>query len=178
MPGIEENKNQNEREFSRIRTTLSMRMRLISPEEKAAIEGRIGRISEVLFNPPPPLSDPKLYEWVRFLDAKLDQILQLTFENKKDCQMPFEVCDLSGGGISALSHEQFSPGDTLEISILYPVSPPQILRLYGEVIRSEETAGGYWTAVKFTMIDDSVRDKIFKLVFEKERETIRRKKGE
>ncbi|MCK9363679.1 MAG: PilZ domain-containing protein [Syntrophales bacterium] len=178
MPGIEEDNKQHDREFSRIKTALSMRMRVVSAEEKAAMEGRIGGISEIQFNPPQPLSDPALYEWVKFLDAKLDQILQLIFENKKECQMPMEVCDLSGGGMSTLSQEQFAPGDTLEISILYPFSPPQILRLYGDVLRSEKSADGYWTAVKFTMIDDSTRDKIFKLVFEKEREIIRSKRGE
>jgi len=168
--------NNNKRDFARIKTSLAMKVRLVSPDEKTVIEKRMGENHGLLLKPPQPLSDPAIQEWIQFIDAKLNLILQIIFENQKEFQMPFELCWLSGGGISFVSHEKYSVGDTLELRILYPSYPPQILHLYGEVLRVEETEGNYSTALKFTLIDDLVRDKIVQLVFEKEREIIRQKK--
>jgi hypothetical protein len=178
MPGIAEDNCPNKRELSRIKTTLSMKMRVVSAEEKTLIESGIGENLRISLKIPQTLSDPALNEWFKFLDAKLDMLLQFIFEDQPTFHMPLVVCNLSGGGMNIISKDKFSPGDTLEIKILYPFSPPQILRLYGEVLRSEERADGHLTALKFTVIDDSVREMIIKLVFEKERELIRRKRGE
>jgi hypothetical protein len=178
MRDIETEKCQNKRNFARIKTTISMKIKIVSPEDKGALESGVEGNPAADLRPPQTLNDPAIYEWVKFIDAKLDIILQLIFENKKMFDMPLEVCDLSGSGMSIISPDKFSPGDTLEIKALYPLSPTNILRLYGDVVRSEKVANGYLTALKFTVIDDSVRDKIIRLVFDREREAIRKRRGE
>lgn len=169
--------NENKRDFARIKTSLAMKVRLVSPDEKIYLEERMGENQGMLLKPPAPLSDPAIQDWVQFIDAKLNLILQIIFENQKEFQMPYESCWLSGGGISFVSSEKYSTGSTLELRILYPSYPPQIIHLYGEVMRTETRENKYLTALKFTMLDDLARDKIVQLVFEKEREAIRKKKG-
>jgi hypothetical protein len=175
MPTIEN--DENKRSFARIKTFLAMKVRLVSPDEKKYIEKKMGENQALLLKPPSPSSDPAIQEWMQFLDAKLNLILQIIFENQKEFEMPSELCWLSGGGISIVVPEKYAKGDTLELKILYPSYPPQILYLYGEVLRAEKEGDNYLTALKFTMIDDLVRDKIVQLVFDKEREIIRKKKG-
>jgi c-di-GMP-binding flagellar brake protein YcgR len=46
------------------------------------------------------------------------------------------------------------------------------------VVQSEERGDGFFTALKFILMDDSIRDKILRFVFEKEREILRAKRRE
>jgi len=174
MPIIEN--EENKRDFARIETYLPMKVRFVSPDEKKCIEKTIGDNQALPLKSPKPLSDPAVQEWIQFIDAKLNLILQIIFQNQKEFEMPTELCWLSGGGISIVVPEKYAKGDTLELKILYQSYPPQILHLYGEVMRTEKAEDKYLTALKFTMIDDLVRDKIIQLVFEKEREIIRKKR--
>jgi hypothetical protein len=178
MQNAESDNCRNKRNFARVKTTLPIKVRIVFPENECSLESGIEGNRAIQFNPPQALNDPAIYEWVKFIDAKLDVILQQIFENKNLFDMPLEVCELSGSGMSIISPDKFSIGDTLELKVLYPLSPTHILRLYGNVVRSEKVADGYLTALRFTIIDDSVRDKIIRLVFDKERETIRKKRGE
>ncbi len=168
----------NEREFKRIETTLPIKISLVPPEEIPRLKDRAAKDSAFQYKKLYPLDNEPLGEWLAAVDAKLDLILQLLFENQKVFDMPLQVCDISAGGMKIVLQEKFSPGDILDIKMVYPSPNPQILHLYGEVLRSEQRDNGYITAFKFIHMDDSLCDKIVKLVFEKEREMIREKRGQ
>jgi hypothetical protein len=169
----------NKRDFARVQTLLSIKIRVIPPIEKLYLKSRVEGNPQMLQNTPQVIGDPGLNEWMQILDAKLDFILNLLNERHASAEMPTEVCELSAGGMNIISSDRFSVGDILELKILYPFSPPQILVLYGQVLRSDvKIEEGFLTAIKFTVIDDQVKDRIIRLVFEKERETIRRKREE
>jgi hypothetical protein len=179
MKNICDEINKNKRDFARVQTLLSIKIRVVPPIEKLYLKSRVEGNPQMLQNTPQVIGDPGLNEWMQILDAKLDFILNLLNERHASAEMPTEVCELSAGGMNIISSDRFSVGDILELKILYPFSPPQILVLYGQVLRSDvKIEEGFLTAIKFTVIDDQVKDRIIRLVFEKERETIRRKREE
>jgi hypothetical protein len=178
MPDMYNDLNANKRDFARIQTILSMKIRVVPPEEKPYLKSRVEGNPQLLLNIPQVVGDPALNEWLHILDAKLDFILSLLHEKRAEEEMPTEVCDLSAGGMNFLSPDRYSIGDLLELRMLYPFSPPQILILYGKVLRSDANRNGFLTAVRFTVISDTVKDRLIRLVFEKEREALRKKREE
>jgi c-di-GMP-binding flagellar brake protein YcgR len=80
---------------------------------------------------------------------------------------------ISGSGMSFSSQSGFSLGDLLEIKIMMNLYKPAAFYLYGEVIRAQRQTSGYFIAVSFRMIDDGIRDRIIRFVFETERELLR-----
>jgi hypothetical protein len=176
MQDIENKAAGNKREFMRITTTLNMKATLVQPEEMKFLENRLSD-NVTLSSKPPSLNDPSLEEWVHYFDAKLDLILQLLYDNQKDGDMALQLCTISAGGIDFTVSNAFSPKDVLEIKIMCPSYTPQILSLYGEVLRSVEKGNDYHVAVKFIFMDDYLTDKIVKLIFEKEREILRRERS-
>jgi hypothetical protein len=178
MQSSEKENADNKREFMRIDTALPMKISLVPPEEISHLKNRAAK--DATFSSQQSLytsDNQSLDERLNRLDSKLDLILQLVLENQNIVDMSLQVCNISAGGMSIISHDKFSPGDTLEVKMVYPSSMPQILHLYGEVLRSEKKDDGYLTALRFIFVDDSLQDKIVKLVFEKEREIIREKRA-
>jgi hypothetical protein len=168
----------NQREFMRIETTLHMKIRLVRPEEIPSLENRLVDYV-ILSSKPASPNDSSFDEWMHYFDAKLDLILQLLSHNQKIDDMSLQSCTISAGGIDFTLSEsdQFLPKDILEIKIMYPSYMPQILSLYGEVLRSEKKDNGYHTAAKFIFMNDYLTDTLAKLILEKEREMIRRERG-
>jgi hypothetical protein len=71
----------------------------------------------------------------------------------------------------------YQPGDVLEIKMMFPTIPYVIYYTYCEVVRIEKGMDElYQTSVEFTEIDEDIRDKIAKYVFEKQREILRKKR--
>jgi c-di-GMP-binding flagellar brake protein YcgR len=89
---------------------------------------------------------------------------------------PKEV-NISEGGIRFKTRESVEIGDVLEISILLPMHLPMKLVTYGTVVRVEERdKGEYEIALHFADMDDDVRGGIFRYVFDRQREIIRKER--
>ena len=85
--------------------------------------------------------------------------------------------NISEGGIRFRTTENVEVGDVLEISILLPMHLPMKLVTYGTVVRVEEMdKGWYEIALHFTDMDDEVRGGIFRFVFDRQREIIRKER--
>ena len=170
---------QNKREYARLKTNIPMEIRMVPPDERNNIRGGTGKNAPLPLPVPQAVEDPLLFEWLKYIDAKMDAISRLIDEQTRNMpNMTLETEDISGGGISFVSPDKFSLGDLLEVEMLYPASTLQFLYLHGEVVQSQDMSDGYFTALRFVTIDDSVRDKIIRLVFEKEREILREKRKE
>lgn len=170
---------QNSREYARLETNIPLEIRMVPPDERNNIAGGTGRNALLPLPVPQAVEDPLLSEWLNYIDAKMDAIIRLIdVQTRNMPNITLTSEDISGGGISFVSPDQFSLGDVLEIKMLYPASTPQFLYLHGEVVQSQKRPDGFFTALRFVTIDDSVRDKIIRLVFEKEREILREKRKE
>ena len=170
---------QNKREYARLETHIPIEIKMVPPDERNNIRGGMGKDAPLSLPVPQAVEDPLLSEWLKYIDAKMEAILRLIdVQTRNMPNMTLKTEDISGGGLSFISPDKFSLGDMLEVKILYPASTPQFLYLHGEVVQSQERSDGYFTTLRFVPIDDSVRDKIIRLVFEKEREILREKRKE
>jgi hypothetical protein len=179
MPNNNDTNIQNKREYSRVHAHIPLEIRIVSPEEKKNLQSRVDKKTIPLLNPPNDVEDPQLAEWLRFFNVKMDTILRyFDKEHENTGNMVLTSVMIGGGGLSLISPERYSPDDTLEVKMLLPSATPMHLYLCCEVVQSEERCDGYFTALRFTLIDDSIRDKILRFVFEKEREILRAKRKE
>lgn len=170
---------QNKREFARLETHIPMEIRIVPQDERNNLRGGMVKKASLPLPVPQAVADPLLSEWLKHIDAKMDAIIRLIdVQTPNMPNMTLKAEDISGGGVSFISPDKFSLGDVLEVKMLYPASTPQFLYLHGEVVQSQERSDGYFTALRFVSMDDSVKDKIVRLVFEKEREILREKRKE
>lgn len=167
----------NKREFARVDVHLPVEIRLVPPEQRRLICSRLEE--KILTGPkfPQDVADPLLAEWLKLLNAKLDRILGLLAANQSLPESPaFTTEDLSGGGMSFTTPEEYKLGDLLELKIKFDSSLSGTLYLYGEVVQKEKSTEGYLIAVSFLSLEEGIRDEIIKFVFKKERELMRQKK--
>jgi hypothetical protein len=169
----------NLREFSRVDAVIPIEVRLVQPEERENIKCLF--VSETAlpdYPVPPEVEDVILSEWLKMLNTKLDTILAaLTSRETGFPSMSQKKVNISGGGLSFDSQEKYNPGDILEMKMMMPIASGSILYAYGEVVDVRMIENHYQTAIKFTAIDDEIRDEIVKFVFKTQRDILRKKRG-
>ncbi|HMK60337.1 MAG TPA: PilZ domain-containing protein [Dissulfurispiraceae bacterium] len=169
----------NLREFSRVDVVIPFEVRLVQPDEKNNIRSIfVGETRLPNFPTPPDVEDIILAEWLKMLNSKLDAVLAALSSREDKAQlMPQKKINVSGGGLCFDSSDEYKVGDLLEMKIMLPSLPSNLLYVYGEVVNVRAAADYYHTAVKFVAIDDEIRDEIVKLVFKTQRNILRRKRG-
>jgi hypothetical protein len=176
----ENEKHEKMREYSRVDAFLPVKVRLVPPEERETVWSRSSsETMSVDFPPLPDLEDALLHECLKTINSKLDAILHLlTSQNRETCLQPSHV-NISGSGMSLTTKEGYALRDVLEIKLSLPTSGEDVFYVYGEVVKSEEESRQqHTTSIRFTVIDEDIRDQIVKFVFEKQREDLRKKKRE
>ena len=179
MPNGIDQVTQNKREFSRVDAHFPLEIRLVPAEEMQSIRCRAEGKGIPSIKLPPDVDDPVLAEWLKLLHVKIDAVLRLISLSGEACESsPYKTQNISGGGISFTSPENFALGDIVEIKVPNAEILSQSLCLYGEVMHSEKKKDDGWlTAVRFIVLDDMLRDEIVRFVFEREREILREKRG-
>lgn len=169
----------NLREFSRVDAVIPIEVRLVPPEERHHIRSLVtGETSVPEFQLPPEVDDIVLAEWLKMLNAKLDVIMGTLAEQKEAMPlMSQKMVNISGGGLSIESSENYNRGDILEMKMILPLTPASTLYIYGEVVDVRVKDNHYHTAVKFIQIDDEVRDHVVRFVFKTQRDILRKKRG-
>jgi hypothetical protein len=171
---------ENAREFSRVEAVLPLAVRRLPGAASSRPVARISGASALAdFRYAPTLDQGVLPEWLCLLSEKLDAIIRmLTLQQEGFHGLPETDVVLSGSGMRFASDERFAPGDLLELKMILPLAPPAALYVYAHVVSGDapDDAAGH-TAVKFLDMDDAVRDKVIRFVFEREREALREKRG-
>jgi hypothetical protein len=169
----------NLREYSRVDALIPIEIRVVPPEDRLNIKCFIAGDSTLPeYQLPNDLTDPALTEWLKMLNAKLDTVLSLmTKEQDKSPRICQKKVNISGGGLSFDTHEEYKIRDLLEIKMLLPVTLSSTLYIYGEVVDVRKRDDYFQTAVKFITIDDDIREQIVQFVFKTQRDIIRHKKG-
>jgi hypothetical protein len=176
---MEELQCRNEREYSRVDTYLSLQVGRVPPGETENLRSRsTHEFLGVSFPPLPDLGDQVLAESMQIINAKLDAILKALSLQGEGMQAPqVSPVNISGSGLRFYSSERFVVGDILEIKFLLPAQPDVLYYVYGHVVRREASAcDRHNVCVNFTVIDEDIRSKIVKFVFEKQREQLRKKR--
>ena len=168
------------REYSRVDAFLPLHVRIVPPEERKSIRSRMSREAVGGCSQPlPDLDDSALAECLKIINNKLDAILSaLNLREKEQQCFHSRKANISGSGISFDSEELYAHGDLVEIKLMLPnLSEAIVYVMYGEIVRVEEDPGGSrTTSIKFTEIDEDIRERIVKFVFEKQRELLRKQR--
>jgi hypothetical protein len=166
------------REYSRVDTFIPLEYKQIDVKQKQFVRARLtGESILAEFKSLPNPDDQIISEWLRTINAKLDEIIRMMTINHEgfNCLHMTKV-NISGGGISFNTGKSYSPCDLLEIKVMLSMQRPVALFLYGEVMKITEPNPEYDTSVHFFGIDDFIRNEIIRFVFETEREILREKR--
>ena len=166
------------REFSRVDAHIPFSVRLVPTEEQKGMRSKItGESILAEFQTLTDLEDKLLSDWLKMLNAKLDAIINMiTFQREGFGSLPFMQVNISGGGLSFFSQEKYNIGDVIEMKMMLPMIPPVAMYIYGEIVKLESHSNGNIIAVKYTAIDEEIRDEIVKFVFRRQREMLREKR--
>lgn len=174
-----DNKNINDlREYSRVDTYIPLEYKLIDAKQKQFVRARLAGESILAeFKSLPNPDDQVISEWLRTINAKLDEIIRMmTIHHEGFNCLTMTKVNISGGGISFNTGNSYSPGDILEIKVMLSMQKPVALFLYGEAMKITDLHPEYDTSIQFIGIDDFIRDEVIRFVFETEREILREKR--
>lgn len=110
----------------------------------------------------------------------MDEELKTIEENQFRMQVGLpmtrgQIVDISGGGIRFMAQVSYEPGRQIGISFSLNIHGKETpYELAGEILSSRENEihrGNYEHRVKFTAIDNAMRENIIRFIFEEERKT-------
>jgi hypothetical protein len=190
---MDERENIEKREFARARVSLPVQYNIFDLEEynklreKRKAEPRVCRhnLLSVTF-PPTPISrreetDYDIRERLEIINNKLDYLIGLIIVGvpKKEYKYRDVAVELSGAGLRIMTCRPVPPAMYLDICLIAPFFPYFIDDIYGQVNRvipvqeGDSSEEAYEVSVEFIEIEDSVREKLIQLTFEKQRELLR-----
>lgn len=167
----------NKRSYKRASTLLPVKVRRLSPTKHEGLACRVVTggivIDDALL---PPVEDEKLNVWLNMINAKLDYLIRLSpFRQEEVAYMELEPLNISGGGMSLATKENFTLEEILEIRIVIRVYPPKVLYLYGNIVHIEAVPDKpdlYTLGIKFLGMCEAVREEILKFDFKKHRQKL------
>lgn len=129
------------------------------------------------------LVNASLINYLVQMDQKLDRILDL-ISTEKHVATPF--ChgigqNISGCGMQMIIDQPVQAGQIIQLKFLLSKFPFVFMDLFGEIIREKQfNSDGktlYQVGIKFFALSVNDRDKIVASVFQKQRESIRKRKS-
>lgn len=176
----EEAKYRALREYSRVDGYLPIQISLVPEDQQALARSRTSLEAALTENQEmPEHNDRVIAECLRVLNSKLDTIIRmLAFQTKEYSSLRLELVNISAGGLTATTTDPIKCGDMVEMRLMLPTAPYVIFYIYGKVVRSEPEGQRLRIWVYFTLIDEDIREQIAKYVFERQREIIRKRRGQ
>jgi len=126
--------------------------------------------------------DETISPWLRKMlldiNARLGLVLtKLNLESEGLSRSESIPVNISAAGLRFTMDGQVQVGDTIEVKMLLPASPPVGIVTYGSVTRVEKLGvGGFDVSVSFLDMDDEVRDIIIQYALKRQRKFIRRQR--
>jgi hypothetical protein len=167
----------NKRSYARASTLLPFKVRRLTQTEREGLVCRLVTGGIVIDDaPPPPVEDEKLNLWLNMINAKLDYLIRLSPSRKEEVVfVAIEPLNISGGGMSVATKENFTLGEILEIKIVIQAYPSKVLYLYGDVVRilaMPDKPDTYTMGIKFLGMNEEVLNEILKFDFKKHRQKL------
>ena len=108
------------------------------------------------------------------VDAALGDIVRhLNMGSEDLSRADSSIVNISATGMRFTTTRSYSSGDTIEIRMLLPLSPPIGVLVVGSVIRGREAGQAYEISLDFGEMSTEVRDTIIQYTLERQREVIR-----
>lgn len=129
-------------------------------------------------------SNTCLIDLLLHMDEKLDQILAFVSKDGSDKGHLNQAkgVDISGSGMNIIVDKPVESGQIIHTNFVLSRFPMVFIDTFGEVVRAtpvdKEGKTMYHLGIKFLDLDPNDREKIITCVFQRQRETIRRRKGE
>jgi len=116
------------------------------------------------------------------MDEKLDQILEILSREKtrEDSDYKGVGLNISGSGMKLKVDTPVESGQIVHLKFLLSKLPLVFMDVFGEVVRvtHADEDGLYFLGIKFLDLSVNDRERIVSLIFQKQRETIRKTKME
>ncbi len=124
--------------------------------------------------------NPRLWKMLVAINSKLQMILdRLQLESEGLTNVKNRPVNLSASGIRFTMDEKVEIGDMLEIKMLLPKYPPTGILAYGKVVKVKDREdGSHEVSLHFRNMDDEVRDEIIQYALKRQREIIKKERGQ
>jgi len=119
--------------------------------------------------------DHQLYRSFQLLHNKIDYIIKMLSESEGSSTRD-NIIEISGSGLKFRTMETLDAGIFLKMNLILPGNSCFQMEFIAETLRVENLDSGYIVAAKIICIDDDTRDFIVKIIFEKQRNDIRKLK--
>lgn len=169
---------EDKREFARVDVFIPIKYKKITDPEELKKPARVLGDPSILF--PKPLEYPKdqvIADWLRYINSKLDLIISLLgIKKETEGDYKYSWVNISAGGISFKTKEEFKKDEIIEIEMVLEGVIPTVIILKGIVSWCEKTDDAYRIGVKFIDPPERVTEIIARFVFEKQREILSKKR--
>lgn len=180
----------NKREHFRVKMIVPVRWQALNEEETELVKKGYGStlyrqddlpspIDDFLEQVAPGSEEEQLYRSLQYINNKLDYIIdQLLYTSVESSAGQDNVVDISASGLKFTSQEHIDTGTLIKVNMIMPGTFQYQMDFIAEVVRVEERDKGFIVAAKIVQIDEDSRESIVKVVFQKQRKDIRRKRIE
>ncbi len=144
------------------------------------LDGKELIIDDIHMNKSPDSKvDAPLINFLFQMDEKLNQIINLLTksENEKSVFRQGVGQDINGSGMELIIDQQVEPEYIINTKFFLSKFPIVFIDAFGEIVRTTKVdEKKYHLGIKFINLGENEREKIISYVFQRKRETIRKKK--
>ena len=125
-----------------------------------------------------------LIDFLLYMDEKLDQILAFVSKDVADKESLNQGIgsNISGSGMNIITDKPLEPGEIIHTNFVLSRFPLVFIDVFGEIVRvtpvDEDGKTSYHVGTKFLDLNINNRERIIACVFQRQREAIRKKRGE
>jgi hypothetical protein len=177
--------DKNQRKFFRVKTLFPATWRMLNHEEINLIQKGEGHrllkttdlpnpIDELIERSSPGSNEEQLYKGLQYINRKLDFIIdQFVSVSTDSLPEKNDVIEISASGLKFTSQKPLQINDYLKMDVIMPGTFHYLIEFLAQVVRIEEKGSGFSIAAKIVEIDESARDEIIQVIFQKQRKDIR-----
>jgi len=175
--------------------SFKVKFRIMTPEEYETAKGTVDQIlspdkgicidsNDINRREEEITPNACMIDFLLRMDEKLDQILAMLSKDGEDKGRLNQGIgtNLSGTGMNIMTDKPVEPGKIIHTNFVLLRFPLVFIDVFGEVLRvtpvDEDGKTLYHIGVKFLDLDQNDRERIIAWVFQRQREIIRKRKGE
>ncbi|MBN1850782.1 MAG: PilZ domain-containing protein [Deltaproteobacteria bacterium] len=176
----------NRRNHYRVEIHIPVHWRFLDNQEIHLVKDGLGQtifkqddlrtpIDEYLKQVIPDSPEEQIFRSLQYLDNKLDYLIeQVLLRSTDGLMVRGEIIELSASGIKFISREPIPIGTYLVMNMIIPGTIQYQINFVTEVMRAEQRDHDTVMAANIIYIDKDTQESIIKVIFQRQREDIRR----
>ncbi|WP_420266277.1 PilZ domain-containing protein [Candidatus Magnetominusculus dajiuhuensis] len=174
-----------QRDFFRVDDSLSIVVKKVdgaAAHKKSKIISEFGKemsnLRSYAVDIPDETVSPVLWKMLLDIDMKLGLVLdKLSLEKEGLVNAEEKAVNISASGVRLKCSNHFKKGDSVEIKMLLPSSPPVGLIVYGHVVMTAcLKTGECEVSINFVNVEEDVKDEIIRYTLNRQREILRKQR--